>query len=163
MSIITITPSLKNLYDFLINDFNNLSAEEQQYFDPKTFDVIEYYIFGQITGALYGLLKTSDNNLEIVSKTPQQGFYLGGQLYMSCDKSITKFDIDLVQNKIDSTDMSQCWGMEIYSVQEHNHRFNTFKKFYSNYIEYANHKLYQPGGSKYFDTMKNFNDSLKQI
>lgn len=29
----TIKPSLKVLYDFIINDFNNLSAEEQQYFD----------------------------------------------------------------------------------------------------------------------------------
>ena len=60
----TTTPSLKNLYDFLINDFNNLSAEEQQYFDVKTFDVIEYYIFGKMTGALFGLLKIETWSLQ---------------------------------------------------------------------------------------------------
>ena len=70
------THSLKNLYNFIINDFNNLSAEEQQYFDIKTFDVIEYYIFGKMTGALYGLLKVRDDTLEIAKKTPQKNFYL---------------------------------------------------------------------------------------
>jgi len=155
--------SLSEMYNFLTNDFNNLSAEDQQYFDVKTFDVIEYYIFGQITGALYGLLKVTDDNLEIASKTPQETFYLGGHINMSCNKQITQSDINAVQKKIDSTDMSQCWGMEIYSVMEHNRRFDTFKIFYSNYIEFINHKLYQPGSSKYFETMQNFNDSLEQV
>tara|TARA_B100001173_G_scaffold218007_2_gene188550 strand:- start:1135 stop:1626 length:492 start_codon:yes stop_codon:yes gene_type:complete len=163
MTTMITTPSLKNLYDFLINDFNNLSGEEQQYFDIKTFDVIEYYIFGQLTGALHGLLKLRDSNLEIAKKTPQKDFYLGGHIKMSSDKPITQIDIDNVQKKINATDMSQCWGMEIYSVMEHNSRFETFKKFYNNYIEYINHKLYQPGGAKYFETMDHFNDSLKQI
>ena len=160
MTTITTTPSLKNLYDFLINDFNNLSAEEQQYFDVKTFDVIEYYIFGKMTGALFGLLKKSENNLEIAQKTPQKSFYLGGHINMSSDKPITQTDIDTVQKKIKNTDMSLCWGMEIYSVIEHNSRFETFKKFYRNYIEYTNHKLYKPNGPKYFETMDHFNDSL---
>ena len=38
-----------------------------------------------------------------------------------------------------------------------------FKKFYNNYIEFVNHKLYQPGGLKYFETMNHFNDSLEQV
>tara|TARA_Y100000389_G_scaffold167227_1_gene172316 strand:+ start:164 stop:646 length:483 start_codon:yes stop_codon:yes gene_type:complete len=156
------THSLKNLYNFIINDFNNLSAEEQQYFDIKTFDVIEYYIFGKMTGALYGLLKVREDTLEIAKKTPQKNFYLGGHIKMSCDQPITQTDIDNVQKKINSTDMGECWGMEIYSVMEHNHRFETFKKFYTNYIEYINHKLYQPGGAKYFETKEHFDDSLKQ-
>ena len=155
--------SLSEMYNFLINDFNNLSAEDQQYFDVKTFDVIEYYIFGQITGALYGLLKCKDDNLEIASKTPQKTFYLGGHISMSCDKQITQSDINAVQKQIDSTDMSQCWGMEIYSVMEHNRRFDTFKIFYSNYIEFINHKLYQPNGIKYFETLNHFNNSLEQV
>jgi len=46
---------------------------------------------------------------------------------------------------------------------EHNKRFDTFKKFYNNYIEFVNHKLYQPGGLKYFETMGHFNDSLEQV
>lgn len=49
--------SLNNMYNFLANDFNNLSTEEQQYFDVKTFDVIENYLFGHITNALASLLK----------------------------------------------------------------------------------------------------------
>ena len=163
MTTMTTTPSLKNLYDFLINDFNNLSAEEQQYFDIETFDVIEYYIFGQMTGALFGLLKTKENNLKISQKTPQKKFYLGGHINMSCDKPITQTDIDNVQKKIDNTDMSLCWGMEVYSVMEHNRRFETFKKFYNNYNEYANHKLYQPGGAKYFETKEHFDKTLTQI
>ena len=163
MTTLTTTPSLKNLYDFLINDFNNLSAEEQQYFDVKTFDVIEYYIFGKRSWYYFRLLKTADNNLEIVQKTPQKNFYLGGHIYMSSDKPITQTDIDNVQKKFDNTDMSLCWGMEVYSVMEHNNRFNTFIKFYNNYNEYINHKLYQPGGSKYFETKEHFDKTLTQI
>ena len=155
--------SLNEMYNFLLNDFNNLSAEDQQYFDVKTFDVIEYYIFGQITGALYNLLKCTNDNIEIASKTPQETFYLGGHINMSCNKQITQSDINAVQKKIDSTDISQCWGMEIYSVMEHNRRFSTFKIFYNNYIEFINHKLYQPGGSKYYETMEHFNNSLEQV
>ena len=162
-SLSTSSASLNEMYNFLTNDFNNLSAEDQQYFDVKTFDVIEYYIFGQITGALYGLLKVTDDNLEIASKTPQETFYLGGHINMSCDKPITQTDIDNVQKKIDTTDMSLCWDMEICSVIEHNGRFETFKKFYNNYIGYINHKLYQPGGSKYFETKEHFDDSVKQV
>ena len=163
MTYLTTEPSLNNLYNFIMNDFNNLSAEDQQYFDIKTFDVIEYYLFGQMTGALHSLLSITDKNLEIASKTPCKTFYLGGHINMSCDKLITQSDIKTVQKKIDSTDMSQCWGMEIYSVMEHNKRFDTFKKFYNNYIEFVNHKLYQPGGLKYFETMNHFNDSLEQV
>ena len=104
-----------------------------------------------------------DDNLEIASKTPQETFYLGGHINMSCNKQITQSDINAVQKKIDSTDISQCWGMEIYSVMEHNRRFSTFKIFYNNYIEFINHKLYQPGGSKYYETMEHFNNSLEQV
>jgi len=163
MTYLTTEPSLNNLYNFIMNYFNNLSAEDQQYFDIKTFDVIEYYLFGQMTGALHSLLSITDKNLEIASKTPCKTFYLGGHIKMSCDKLITQSDIKTVQKKIDSTDMSQCWGMEIYSIMEHNKRFDTFKKFYNNYIEFVNHKLYQPGGLKYFETMGHFNDSLEQV
>jgi len=163
MTNMTTTPSLKNLYDFVINDFNNLSAQDQQYFDVKTFDVVEYYIFGQITGALYGLLKLKDNDLEIAEKAPQKDFYLGGHIKMSCDKSITQNDINNVQKLIDSTDMSLCWGMEIYSVMEHNRRFSTFKIFYNNYIEYINHTLYKPGSLKYYETKEKFEENVKQV
>lgn len=152
-------PSLNKLYDFLINDFNNLSAEDQHYFDIKTFDVIEYYIFGQMTGALHGLLKTRYRDLEIAEKEPQKYFYLGGQVKISCDQPITPADIDKVQKIINSTDLNQCWGMEIYSVKEHNTRFERFKQFYTNYTEYITHKLYQPGGSKYYETMEHFNNT----
>ena len=63
MTYLTTEPSLNNLYNFIMNDFNNLSAEDQQYFDIKTFDVIEYYLFGQMTGALHSLLSITDKNL----------------------------------------------------------------------------------------------------
>ena len=62
MNSMTVTPSLNDMYNFLNNDFNNLSAHDQHYFDVNTFDVIEYYVFGQITGALYGLLKLQNDN-----------------------------------------------------------------------------------------------------
>tara|TARA_B110000902_G_C13957673_1_gene456184 strand:+ start:185 stop:679 length:495 start_codon:yes stop_codon:yes gene_type:complete len=155
--------SLNDMYNFIMNDFNNLSAQEQQYFNPDTFDVIEYYIYGRMTGALYNLLKTRENNLEIEEKTPQKTFYLGGHIKMSCDKSITESDINNVQKKINAVDMSLCWGMEIYSVYEHNNRFEQFKKFYYNYIEYINNTLYKPSGSKYLETMEHFNESIKKI
>lgn len=163
MNSMTVTPSLNDMYNFLNNDFNNLSAHDQHYFDVNTFDVIEYYVFGQITGALYGLLKLQNNNIQIKEKTPQKDFYLGGHIKMSCDKPITQNDINQVQKQIDSTDMSLCWGMEVYSVMEHNNRFSKFRKFYNNYIEYINHKLYQPDGLKYYETKEHFEESLKQI
>lgn len=112
-----------------------------------------------MTGALHGLLNLRDNNLEIAKKTPQKHFYLGGQIRISSDQPITQTDIDNVQKIINSFDLSQCWGMEIYSAMEHNNRFERFKKFYTNYIEYQTHKLYQPGGSKYFETMEHFNNT----
>jgi hypothetical protein len=152
--------SLNNMYNFLANDFNNLSTEEQQYFDVKTFDVIENYLFGHITNALASLLKLPNNNLE---NKPQKTFYLGGQIKLPCDKEITQADIDTVQKQIDTMDISECWGMEIYSTLEHKKKFDKFKVFYKNYTEFINHKLHEPGSSNYFEAMNHFNNTLEQV
>ena len=160
MSHITITPTLNQLHEFL-KDFNNLSSEDQQFFNIETFDVIEYYIYGTMTGALYGLLKKNDNNLEKSSSSPNKDFYLGGHIKISCDKPITSEIINKVNDIIKKTDLSQCYGMEIYSVMEHNRRFETFKTFINSYINYVNHNLYKPGGVGYYELLDDFNDKIK--
>ena len=114
-----------------------------------------------MTGALYGLLKTAENNdnLQVQSTTKQPTFYLGGQILYNTDEPITQKMINEVQDKINKTDMSLCWGMEIYSVMEHNRRFDNFKTLYQNYKQYIEHIKYMPNGSGYFETLKNFNNN----
>ena len=67
--------------------------------------------------------------------------------------------INKVQDKINKTDMSQCWGNEIYSVMEHNRRFDNFKTLYQNYKQYIEHLKYKPGNSGYFEALEHFNNN----
>ena len=154
-------PSLNQLYDFIEKKYTLLSPEEQELFNKDTFDVIEYYIYGRMTGALYGLLKTSKNNdnLQVQSTTKQSTFYLGGHIKYNTDEPITQEMIDKVQDIINKTDMSQCWGMEIYSVMEHNRRFDNFKMLYKNYKQYIEHLKYMPDNSGYFEALEHFNNN----
>ena len=151
-------PSLNQLYDFIEKKYTLLSPEEQELFNTDTFDVIEYYIYGKLTGALYGLLKLDKNNsnLQIQSTTKQPTFYLGGHILYNTDEPITQKMINEVQDKINKTDMSLCWGMEIYSVMEHNRRFDNFKTLYQNYKQYVEHIKYKPNGSGYLEALKHF-------
>ena len=148
-------PSLNQLYDFVKKQYTLLSPDEQELFNKDTFNVIEYYIYGRMTGALHSLL-SSLNNVQIQHEKKQPTFYLGGHNLYNTDEPITQQMIDEVQNKIDKTDMSLCWGQEIYSVMEHNRKFADFKTFYKNYKEYIEHLKYLPGNVEYFKHKKHF-------
>ena len=149
-------PSLNQLYDFVKKQYTLLSPDEQELFNKDTFNVIEYYIYGRMTGALHSLLSASDNNVEIQSTEKKTTFYLGGHILYNTDEPITQEMIDEVQNKIDKTDMSLCWGMEIYSVMEHNKKFADFKTFYQNYKQYIEHLNYMPNNPGYFEALKSY-------
>ena len=152
-------PSLNQLNDFIEKKYTLLSPEEQELFNKDTFDVMEYYIYGRITGSLYGLLKTGKNNdnLQVQSNEKQTTFYLGGHILYNTDEPITQEMINKVQDKINKTDMTQCWGMEIYSVMEHNKRFDDFKRLYQNYKQYIEHIKYMPNNSGYYEALEHFN------
>ena len=49
-----------------------------------------------------------------------------GHIRYNTDEPITQEMINKVQDKINKTDMSQCYSNEIYSVMEHNRRFDNF-------------------------------------
>lgn len=155
-------PSLNQLCDFIEKQYTLLSPDEQELFNKDTFDVIEYYIYGRLTGALFGLLKLdkkNNANLPIQSTEKQTKFYLGGHIQYNTDEPITQEMIDKVQDKINNIDMSQCWGMEIYSVMEHNRRFDNFKMLYQNYKQYIEHLKYMPDNPGYFEALKHFNNN----
>lgn len=153
-------PSLNQLCDFIEKQYTMLSPDEQELFNKDTFNVIEYYIYGRMTGALHGLLSASGKKkLPIQSKKKQTTFYLGGHIEYNTYEPITQEMINKVQDKINNTDMSQCWGMEIYSVMEHNRRFDNFKTLYQNYKQYIEHLKYMPDNSGYFEALKHFNNN----
>ena len=155
-------PSLNQLCDFIEKQYTMLSPDEQELFNKDTFDVIEYYIYGRLTGALFSLLKLdkkNNANLPIQSTEKQTTFYLGGHIQYNTDEPITQEMINKVQDIINNTDMSLCWGNEIYSVMEHNRRFNNFKTLYQNYKQYIEHLKYMPGNSGYFEALEHFNNN----
>ena len=155
-------PSLLDLYNFIIDIYPSISDYEKNMFNINTFEVIEYYIYGRMTGALYGLLthkgKTilGNNKLDIQSSEKQSTFYLGGHIKYNTNEKITQEMIDLVQKKINNTDMTCCWGMEIYSVMEHNSRFESFKQLYKNYKEFFTHIKFSPDNIGYIETKEHF-------
>ena len=153
-------PSLIEYYNFILN-FNNLDNIKKDIFDIENFDVIYYYLYGTSTCALHSLLQTLNNDVEKESKKPLDKFYLGGHLQLKCNETITIDLINKVENKIKNTDMGSCWGMEIYSVMEHNKRFDSFKKLFNDYQIYINHLKYKPSGEKYKEVYDNFNELLK--
>lgn len=151
-----VSPSLNQLYQFIYSEYNQLEEYEKGFFDPENFKVLEIYLYGKMTGDLYNLIKMGDKNTSQSSKIPQSTFYLGGEKKMSCDEPITDEIITEVDNIIKNTDLSQCYGMEIYSVMENHNRFNTFKKLLNDYKEYSTHLYYKPGGEGYLYTKHNF-------
>ena len=148
-------PSLNQLYDFIQKQYTLLSPDQQELFNKDTFDVIEYYIYGKMTGALRGLL-SANKNFKLPEEKIQSTFYLGGHIQYNTNEPITQEMINKVQDKINNTDMSLCWGMEIYSVMEHNKRFDTFKTLYQNYKQYIEHLKYMPDNSGYLEAKEHF-------
>ena len=151
------SPSLNELYKFIEN-YHNLNEFEKEFFDNNNFDVVYCYIFGKNISALQSLLGLSNNGepLQNCSSVPLKYFYLGGQKKISCDTIITDElikEVDDINNKID---MSKCYGSEIYSVIEHDKRFNNFKKLLENYKEYKTHEYYKPGNQGYLETKEHF-------
>jgi hypothetical protein len=53
--------------------------------------------------------------------------------------------------------------MEIYSVMEHNNRFDNFKKIIKSYYDIMNHRMYKPDGIGYLDSKQCFESKLKEI
>ena len=153
-------PSLNQLYDFIEKKYTLLSPYEQEFFNKDTFNVIEYYIYGKLTGALYGLLKIKQPDTPIQSAEKKTTFYLGGLILYNTNEPITQEMINKVQDKINKTDMSLCWGMEIYSVMEHNKRFENFKKFYYNYKEFITHYKYSPDNIGYIKAKEHFENYI---
>ena len=155
-------PSLLDLYNFITDIYPLLSDYEKNMFNINNFEVIEYYIYGRMTGALYSLLthegKTiiGGNKLDIQSTEKQTTFYLGGHNKYNTDQNITQEMIDSVQNKINNIDISSCWGMEIYSVMEHNRRFESFKEFYKDYKLFFTHIKFSPNNIGYNETKEHF-------
>ena len=149
-------PSLIELYNFIKNIYNTLPEYEKNMFDEKTFYVIEYYIYGKITGALHNILNISDKNIKIQETTPQKIFYLGGHINYNTNIPITQNMIDLVQKKINQINMHECYGMEIYSVIEHNERFKNFTIFYNNYKLFIEHIKYSPNNIGYHIAKEHF-------
>ena len=83
-------PSLNQLYHFIQNQYILLSPEEQTLFNKDTFNVIDYYIYGRLTGALHGLLSASEKKkIDIQSTEKQITFYLGGHIQYNTDEPIT--------------------------------------------------------------------------
>ena len=149
-------PSLIDLYNFVNDIYPLLSNYEKDMFNENTFGVIEYYIYGRMTGALHGLLSSDKNKIDIQFKKKQPTFYLGGHILYETNKPITKNMVDSVQDKINKIDMTQCWGMEIYSVMEHNGRFETFKTFYKNYKNFIEHIKYLPNNIGFNEAKEHF-------
>ena len=104
-----------------------------------------------LLGALHSLLKLNNPNIPIQSKQKLSHFYLGGQSRYSINEPITEAMISSTQSIINSTDLQQCWGNEMYSVLEHNRRFENFKTFYYHYKEFINKYKYAPGSSHYYE------------
>lgn len=154
-------PSLNQLYNFIEKQYTLLSPDEQELFNKDTFNVIEHYIYGRLTGALFNLLKLHKNNadIQIQSTEKKTKFYLGGHIQYNTDEPITQEMINKVQDIINNSDMSLCWGNEMYSVIEHNRRFDNFKTLYRNYKQYIEHLKYKPGNSGYFEALEHFNNN----
>ena len=151
-------PSLRVLYN-LFEDANKFDSFEQECFKDVDISTIYTYIYGKNTAALNGLLGTNNNNLNtIVDK-----FYLGGQEKLSIDDPISPEVMNKVDTIIKKTDLSLCWGMEIYSVMEHNNCFDNFKKIIKCYYDIMNHRMYKPGGIGYLDSKNNFESKTKGL
>ena len=148
----SISPSLKDLYD-IANNYEQLDDYEKTLLDKDNMNVIYTYIYNVNTPALDSLLKTQTNNNIILQET----YWLGGQIKMNINEPITQDILKKIDNIIKNTDMSCCWGAEIYSVMEDNNRFEQFKKFYKSYEELMEHRKYKPLSDGYRTALESFN------
>ena len=69
---------------------------------------------------------------------------------------ITEDDIKKVDEINSKSDLSLCYGIEMYSVMEHSNRYYNFKKLLSAYKELFNHRKFKPNGMGYNESKDNF-------
>lgn len=151
-------PSLKQIYEFLMKNYDLISEYEQEIFNKNNFHVVEKYLFNTTTQTLFSLISLNNENIKIQADQAKETFFLGGQILLSTDEPITDELIQRTQSLIDKTDYSQLFNMELYSVQEHIERFDSFKKLYYNYKEFHTHKKYSPGNIGYQEAKQHYDE-----
>ena len=144
------TPSFKCLFNFLKN-YDNLDSYEKELFKKDDLSVIlEYWNdiptkeCQRLLDLIESFFKKFKSELDKVEKSitsiESTHFYLGGHIKIKKNQPITDELIRLTEEKINNIDYSQCYGQEIYSVYEHNSRFEKFKKLYDSFKKLHKYK-----------------------
>lgn len=154
MSIYYVNPSLKELYNFIYNDYNNLLNYEKEMFNKENFKIIDYYLFNILNNDKKILKKHNNLTVNICE-------YINLYIYESItDDTIKKIE-KIFDNEYNNYDKDEYYnGLELYSIYEKKNRFECLKRLYLDYKSFITHIKYMPGNIGYIETYKNYKDKL---